>query len=331
MIDFTRRFSFHDVVIVADCLDDAEECLPAEARRDLEMTEAATLSSLQNAITALGLTHHHYPSPAALADNAALHTQDIVLSIYGGRASRNRMALVPAVCETFGLKFIGPDVFGRIVAQDKEISKRLAIDYGILTPAWRVVREPADLGRIGGLRMPVVVKPFWEGSSIGISQRNLLSSLEGAHATAARLLEQFGQPVIIEEFVSGREVSYCKIEHVGESAWAFCEVVIDGDPTFFASRLFDAEEKQNPSPGRGVRNIDSELLKEDRDKIETFLAAFTPYGYCRVDGRLFEGRFHFLEITPDAWIAPKGQFARGFTEKGWTYETVIAAVLASAG
>jgi len=170
-----------------------------------------------------------------------------------------------------------------------------------------------------------------EGSSIGISQRNIAVDLKAAASVALELLEAFQQPVLIEKFVAGREVAYSRIERAGVDAWAFSEAVIDGDPCHFHHRLFDANEKLIPTKGRSVRNIDSELVDADRQALDAFLAAYGPFGYCRVDGRLADGRFHFLELTPDAWIAPRGQFARGFTEKGWGYAEVIAAVLASQG
>lgn len=331
MVTPSRHFTFRDVVLVADVFDDAASNAPIHERRDLEMTETETLDTLQSAIGSLGLKVHHYHNPYALARRANRHKEDIVLAIYGGQCSRNRMALVPAICETFGLRFIGPDVYGRIIAQDKEISKRLASECGLRTPAWRVVRDERYLSHALGIRLPVVVKPLMEGSSIGITQQNRATRVEDAVTLARELLFRFRQPIIIEEFVAGREVAYSKIQHAGDEAWAFSEIIVDGDASFFEHRLFDAQEKQFRTPGRTVRNIDSELAETDRDDIEAFLTTFGIYGYCRVDGRLADGKFFFLELTPDAWIGPRGQFAMSFTEKGWAYEAVIAAVLASAG
>lgn len=324
-------FSFRDVVLIADAFEQENTSDPVHLRRDLEMTDANTLRDLTNAIEALGLTVYCYAEPAVLAEYAHEHLDDIVLSIYGGQGSRNRMALVPAICEAFDLRFIGPDTYGRIIAQDKEVSKRLAVDCGLLTPAWRIARNPADLQYVGGLTFPVVVKPLLEGSSIGISQRNIAADRDAAAEVAFELLEAFKQPILIEEFVAGREVAYSRIERAGPDAWAYSEVVINDAPDHFRHRLFDASEKLIPTPGRSVRNIDSELTDEDRHALDLFLSAYGPFGYCRVDGRLANGRFHFIELTPDAWIAPRGQFARGFTEKGWDYAYVIAAVLASSG
>lgn len=325
-----QNFPFQDVVLVADSftLDDTE--VPAHERRDLEKTDVHTLDFLQDAIATLGLTTHVYTGPQSLADHAIQHKEDIVLSIYGGQSSRNRMALVPAICETFGLRFIGPDVYGRVIAQDKEITKRLAVDCGVRTPAWRVVRDISEIRYASRLKLPVVVKPLMEGSSIGISQRNLAYRKEDVEALIEEMLSTFHQPILVEEFIAGREVAYCRIQGDNKDAWAFSEVVIEGDTNYFETRLFDAGEKLAPSTGRGIRNIDAELDDEERAAIERFLAAFGRYGYCRVDGRLNNGQFHFLELTPDAWIAPRGQFARGYTGKGWAYSDVIAAVLTSA-
>lgn len=324
-------FSFRDVVLVADTFDEESISSPAHLRRDLEMTDPRTLETLQATIAGLGVRVHLYSGPDELATNAARHGADIVLSIYGGKGSRNRMALVPAICESLGLRFIGPDVYGRIVAQDKEITKRLASDCGLLTPAWRVLRSVTDLVYAEGVRLPVVIKPLLEGSSIGISQRSRVTSASDIEPVAIEMLEKFGQPVLVEEFVAGREVSYGEIERAGQDSWAFSEMFIEGQADYFTDRLFDADEKQTPTAGRSVRNIDRELLPQDKNAINKLLAAFGTYGYCRVDGRLADGRFHFLELTPDAWIGPRGQFARGFTAKGWRYSEVIAAVLASAG
>lgn len=320
-----------DIIVVADLSDDSEDVGPIEGRRDLEMSDAATLDELFRTIRRLGHTVRHIAGPRQLAEAADDLASGTVLTIYGGQGSRNRMALVPAICETMGLTFIGPDAYGRLVAQDKEISKRLALEAGLKTPPWRVIRRPEDLAAGLNLHFPAVVKPLMEGSSIGIGPRNLAETPEAAESLARELLERFQQPVLIEGFVPGREVAYVKIENAGDDAWAFSEIVMGRDPAYFETRLFDAEEKLVRQPDRSVRNIDGELTAEDKEALDRLLEIYGDYGYCRVDGRFENGRFHFLELTPDAWIAPTGQFAMAFTDRGWTYDKVIAGVLASAG
>ena len=192
------------------------------------------------------------------------------------------------------------------------------------------MRSVDDLPRVSALPAPLVVKPLLEGSSIGIGKRNLVDSAADAVAVAADLLAEFDQPVLAEVFVPGREVSYVKIEDAGPESWALTEVVKDDDSRWFETRLFDADEKFHPNTKRHIETVDAELSKEDQAALDAFLTAFGHYGYCRVDGRLAGGLFNFIEMTPDAWLGPHGQFAAGFISKGWAYRHVGAAILRSA-
>lgn len=321
--------SFSEVVLIAD-LKEESKTVELSKRRDLEKSEFATVELLLGAIHALGYKTQHYETPDELANNAPTHRDDLILSIYGGEESRNRMALVPAICETFGLKFIGPDVYGRVIAQDKEISKRLAVDAGLRTPNWIILRSIDEMDNLSSFSYPCVVKPLLEGSSIGISQSSLCTSYEQAKALALSLFSDLNQPIMAEEFIPGRETALSVIETESGYKWAYSEIFIPSDPNHFQSRLFDADEKSNPTKGRTVRNIDGELCQDDLNRILALLSSFGPFGYCRVDGRHHNGKFYFLEITPDAWINPKGQFAKAFTEQGMSYQEVIKAVLFSA-
>lgn len=326
-----HEFGFDALVIVADLRDDGPTLSGDIAdRRDLEQTDRAVLDEITDTVRSLGIRVHHYQEPSELAQHADQHRNDLILSIYGGSSSRNRMAITPAICEAFKLRFIGPDTYGRIIAQDKEISKRLATDCGLLTPAWRVIRTEREASAIARHKPPLVVKPLLEGSSIGISEASLQHNSVDAFNLAVKLLHQFEQPVLVEKFIAGREVAYTKIENSDKDMWGLSEVVIRGDRDYFASRLFHAREKAIRDPRRTVHNIDSELSSQDKAAIDRLLRAFGRYGYCRVDGRLCDGRFHFIELTPDAWLGRTGHFAMSYTEKGWSYKDVIAAILTSA-
>lgn len=326
-----KSFNFRHVVLVADTFENSggPDSL-VHMRQDLEMTDEITMGALLEAFSELGLKVHHYRDPKSLAENAKEHERDLVLSIYGGKDSRNRMALVPAVCEVHGLAYVGPDVYGRVICQDKEVSKNLARECGLDTPRHRIIRGPEDLEAIGCFPPPYVVKPLMEGSSIGIGPSNLVREGEDGAGVARRLLEELGHPIMVEAFVGGLEVSYNCIEASPENAWAYSEIHVEGMDDYFDSHLFDADEKLNRRLPRKVRTIDGELNETDRWRLNQLLAMIGRFGYCRVDGKHRAGRFVFIELTPDAWIAPTGAFAGSFINKGWSYAEVIAAVLSSA-
>ena len=326
-----KSFSFRHVVLVADTLQNpGGSGSPVHMRQDLEMTDENTMRALLEALAELGLKVYHYRDPKRLGVNAKKHARDLVLSIYGGKGSRNRMALVPAVCEVHGLAYVGPDVYGRVICQDKEVSKNLARQCGLDTPRHRVIRSTEDLKAVEQFQPPYVLKPLMEGSSIGISPSSLVREGEDGAGVARSLLDELGPPLMAEAFVGGREVSYNCIEASPENFWAYSEIHVEGRDDYFDSHLFDADEKLNRRLPRRVRTIDDELNEEDRERLNRLLATVGRFGYCRVDGKHREGRFVFIELTPDAWIAPTGAFAASFINKGWSYAEVIGAVLSSA-
>jgi D-alanine-D-alanine ligase len=240
--------------------------------------------------------------------------------------------LVPAIAESFGLDFVGLDAMGQALAHDKEVMKRIAQDCGLATPPWRVLRDATFAKQMcEEFPTPFVIKPIAEGSSIGISQRNLIYQPREGDVLARELLERFRQPVLIESFAGGREVSFISVEAAPRPHQALVEVVVDGQPDFFSTRLFDADEKLNRRLPRSIQRIDNALNSDDKAAIERLLDTIGHYGVVRVDGKLGDdGRFVFLELTTDPWLGVRGHVAQAFIGKGWTYSEVIRAILASA-
>jgi D-alanine-D-alanine ligase len=240
------------------------------------------------------------------------------------------MALVPAVCEAMGLSYIGPDAYGRVICQDKEVSKALAAEAGLKVASHRIVRSRGDLSRLADFPLPYVAKPMWEGSSIGIGPDSLITDHSKGAEVVAYLLEHFKQPVMVETFVAGREVSFCYIEAPAPNGHrSLAELVWGDEPDHFDRHLYDAAHKA-PAAVKTVRAINDELRCNEAEAMEQLLQFVGPTGYGRIDGKLYDGEFVFLEMTPDAWLAPTGTFALSFSCIGMSYEDIIAHVLLSA-
>jgi D-alanine-D-alanine ligase len=324
------NFPFQRAVIVADLISNDTDT-PIHLRRDLEQTDTSTLSAVSSAIERLGLPVCHYEHPKLLATKAAEHLEDVILSIFGGAVSRNRMALVPAICETFGLRYVGPDVYGRIICQNKEVSKDLACAAGLKTARHRIVRSSKDLRTLADCPLPFVAKPLWEGSSIGIGPDSLVTRRDQGERIVSQLLNYFDQPIMVESFIPGREVSWCFIEAPALTFnRSFAEVIWDGDPTHFDDNLYDAQHKLESEERRTIRAINEELRTTDSDAMERLLRLIGRVGYGRIDGKLNHGEFVFLELTPDAWLGPTGTFVRSFADLGVSLEHVMAMILLSA-
>jgi D-alanine-D-alanine ligase len=135
---------------------------------------------------------------------------DLVLNIAEGAGnSRSREARVPAVLEMLGVPYTGSDPLALAATLDKDCAKRLVRDAGVATPRWACfVGDWSSIqGELEHLAWPLFVKPAYEGSSKGIREQSLVDQQEDLRATVERLFAAYRQPVLIEEFIDGDELT----------------------------------------------------------------------------------------------------------------------------
>lgn len=109
---------------------------------------------------------------------------------------------VQAVLDWHQVPYTGPPMAPSARCMDKLFSKRLFRQGGIPTPDWSRLASDDDIQVPEGLGEPLVVKPRFEGSSLGMTivERD---DLEEALAEA----RQYDPDVIVEEHVEGYEVT----------------------------------------------------------------------------------------------------------------------------
>jgi len=90
--------------------------------------------------------------------------------------------------EYLGVPYTGSGVMGSAIGMDKLRTKRLALAAGVATPDFLVLRGAQDFElAIGRLKLPLIVKPATQGSSVGMTKVERAAELSAAYETAARL------------------------------------------------------------------------------------------------------------------------------------------------
>ena len=107
---------------------------------------------------------------------------------------------VQKILDSIGIPYTGSRAEASKMALDKIASKKIFAKNGIPTPKYFIVDKGA--GRRCE-KFPVVVKPQFEGSSIGLSVVKDKARLEAALDKAFL----YGDKVLVEEYVSGRELT----------------------------------------------------------------------------------------------------------------------------
>ncbi|MFO0982721.1 MAG: ATP-grasp domain-containing protein [Planctomycetota bacterium] len=135
----------------------------------------------------------------------ATRRPDFVFNIAEGFRGRSREALVPALCELLEIPYTGSDPLTLAVTLDKAMAKRILAGE-ILTPRWFLVESLDDVRHVD-LPFPAIVKPNCEGSSKGIRQASRVTSAAELFKQVSWALEQYQEPVLVEEFIAGPEVT----------------------------------------------------------------------------------------------------------------------------
>src|SRR5919205_2220725 len=112
---------------------------------------------------------------------------------------------IAAFLDLLRKKYTGTGAHGLMLAQDKAVAKKIFAFHGIHTPVFaKSFRGRLDFSH--DLEFPVIVKPAREDGSIGIEFSSVVSSIRELMERIDWLHANFDSPVLIEEFVEGREM-----------------------------------------------------------------------------------------------------------------------------
>jgi D-alanine-D-alanine ligase len=173
----------------------------------MEFDAEDTIAALADAMAALGYDVDRIGRGAELARRlVAGERWDLVFNIAEGVRGRSREAQVPALCELFEQPYTFADPLTCAITLDKAVAKRVVRDCGFATAPFAVVADAADAARVD-LPAPLFVKPVAEGSSKGVTARSLVRDRSELGAVCAELIAAFAQPVLVEAFLPGRELT----------------------------------------------------------------------------------------------------------------------------
>lgn len=265
----------------------------------MEATSKVSLQHLRSTIEDLGYGCIHYPHPADLARNIDSHKDDLVFSVWNGEASNSRVSIIPAVCETADISYIGADASTRAICNDKELSKSIARKLGFsVSPGLRLLSEQ-DFRIIESLALPVIVKPCTEGSSIGIDEDSVCWNNHDVKERTRLLWNKGFAHVYAEEFIAGREICICLMGNSDGPLYAkSVEIKLAKNPEYLIENPYSAEIKKGRFGRRQLDVLDDDLLPEEISYAKNAFNYFDKINLFRVDGRLSErGEFIFIEFA----------------------------------
>tara|TARA_B100000959_G_scaffold114875_1_gene121102 strand:- start:48 stop:950 length:903 start_codon:yes stop_codon:yes gene_type:complete len=149
-----------------------------------------------------------------------IESVDLVFNgLHGGDGENG---VIQGLLQSMGKRFTGSDNESSAICMDKRVSKALVSRKNILTPNWisidSVEKKPTNFE----IDYPLIVKPNDQGSTIGLTVVKSDKELEEAITLARR----YTKIVLIEAFVSGREIT---VTIIGNKAYPIIEIIPTND------------------------------------------------------------------------------------------------------
>jgi D-alanine-D-alanine ligase len=257
-----------------------------------------------------------------------------VFNIAEGKGNyRSREAQVPSILEMLDIPYSGSDPQCLAICLDKPLTKSMVESAGVNTPEWLVIAESQDLQRIydSGFPFPAIVKPAYEGSSKGIRLSSVVENPEQAVEIVERLLDNYQQPVMLEEFIDGDEVTVGVIGNSPAKVLGMMRVLPKKKDKHFVYSLEVKRDYLELVEYECPPRFEEKVLKN----IESYsLDAFKALGcrdFARLDFRVSpEGIPYFLEVNPLPGLGNHSDLVIMAKILGWTHQELVASVLKAA-
>jgi D-alanine-D-alanine ligase len=264
-------------------------------------------------------------NPAALLSGLRRARADVVFNLFEGLADRpGTEAHVAGVLEWLGLPYTGCPYQTLCVAHDKAWTKRLLRGAGLSTADFFVVEDgPVEECTIG---WPVIVKPGKQDASVGLDQNSVVTDLNRLNDRVAYLLEAYGPPVLVEEFIHGREFNVGLIETPELRALPVSEIeFVDQGAGYWPIVTYDAKWKPGSrdyeaTPAKYPAQVSSRQATRLHALAKQAFRLVGCRDYARVDFRIRpNGKPCILEVNPNPDFSPTAGLAGGLASAGLTH------------
>lgn len=275
---------------------------------------------------------------APLVTELTTAAPDIVFNLtesFGGKSALE--SNVAALLNLLGLRYTGSSPAGLLLAGDKSLTKQVLSFHGIRTPEFATVFRGA-VDWAGDIEFPLIVKPPQEDASLGITIHSVVHDLRELFTRIDALQSEFQQPVLVEQFVEGREFYVGVLGNENARALPVIELDFSEFPAGVPRIASWAAKWGDDGAGSGEEyagtrsvfptDVPSELLdRMQRLAVDAF-QALRLRDYARIDLRVTDsGEIFVIEVNPNCYLERESEFARAAAADGLSYEALIARIL----
>ncbi len=240
---------------------------------------------------------------------------------------------IAAYLDLLQIPYTGGGPQALYLAQDKALAKKLFEFHGIKTPNFATSYR-GRLDHSHDINFPLIVKPTSEDGSIGIDVGSVVENVKELMERIDYIHQEFDSPVLIEEYIEGREIYAAVIGNENPQVLPLIELDLSklpkGTPRIAGQ---DVKFLKGTDAFKVTKSAPAEDLDDEtREKLShTALAAYRALklrDYGRIDMRLnAAGDVYVIEANPNPWLFSGAEFVMAAKKDGRSYAQVISDIV----
>ncbi len=279
-----------------------------------------SLDSGRNVLAALkarGIDAHAIDGIPALLDALrAGHFARVFNILHGGGGENGQLQ---GALDALGVPYTGSGILGAALSLDKIRAKQVWLARGLPTPRFEALPRGGDVHAVSArMGLPVIVKPAWEGSSVGITRVFEDADLDAAVELAAR----YPGELMVEQLIEGDELT---VSVLGDRVLPSIRIVPRGGYYDYHAK-YVAEDTKYICPGLEDAAAENELRALARTAFDALGCA----GWGRVDVmRDRQGGFWLLEVNTAPGMTAHSLVPKAAATVGIDFQSLCLQILDS--
>lgn len=218
------------------------------------------------------------------------------------------------------------------LCQNKFVLKQVLKAQNLLCPKGQLFTD-IEQKLNNNLRFPLITKPIGEDGSNGIDEDSVIFNEEQLRKKLLQLFSTFNKPILVEEYIDGREFNVPIIGNEKPEVLGVLEIDysqhFENKPKILS---YKAKWSKNSNDFKNTYSIIANLSKEEEKKIvSTAISAYKTAGctgYGSVDLRMDEeGNVLILEINSNCYISPESDMLKVALASGISYEQLLDKII----
>lgn len=297
-----KKLHLHAKKIAIIYSDVKRDYFPTEAQYLTEKDAYRDAKVIAAYINKLRIKTFLFPADKLLSQRLRKNSVDLVINTVGSvRGNEYLASTIPALLELLEIPYTGAGILGESLSYNKFIIKKLLQQNGVPVPAYQLFNsytDPID----PTLRFPLISKLNEIHGAVEITRNAVSENEKHLRERMKFLIKTYDQPVLVEEFIVGREITAILLEGLNKKVY-LAEKRFNKPNEKYIFATFEDQWMESEIEPFEYQKFNDPILKE---YIKKAFEVTEMFDYGKFDIRLDQsGRYFFVDANSNPAFGPK--------------------------